>query len=122
MDFPPAPAGGATATGPRRRLLALSPHRPRKQPFHAPECYLSLLCAISCGIARERAAHASSSVDDSHAVGALGAFGAFGLRREAAARRPPRRKGRARTARPGRACRAGGARPPRASDPPRERP
>src|SRR5262245_4454363 len=102
MDFPPASPGGAAATGPRRRLLALSPRRGAQGAFHAPECYLNLLSAISCGIARERAAHASSCVDDSRAVGALGAFG---LRREAAARRPPGRKGRARTAR---ACRAGG--------------
>src|SRR5262245_39256960 len=106
MDFPPASPGGAAATGPRRWLLALSPRRGAQGAFHAPECYLNLLSAISCGIARERAAHASSCVDDSRAVGALGAFG---LRREAAARRPPGRKGRARTARPCWAFRAGGS-------------
>src|SRR5262249_39676715 len=116
MDFPPAPPGGTTATGPRRWLLAFSPRaralwerfssRQRaKQPFHAPECYLNLLSAISCPDSEGACAHASSSVDDSRAVGALGAVG---LRREAAARRPPGRKGRARAARPRRACRTGG--------------
>src|SRR5499433_4583575 len=110
MDFPPAPPGGTTATGPRRRLLALSPRARTlrgKQPFHAPECYLNLLSAISCPDSEGACAHASSSVDDSRAVGALGAVG---LRREAAARRPPGRKGRARAARPRRACRTGGTR------------
>src|SRR5262249_15287658 len=76
----------------RRQGLGGGFWRPRartlrgKQPFHAPECYLNLLSAISCPDSEGACAHASSSVDDSRAVGALGAVG---LRREAAARRPP---------------------------------
>ena len=49
MDFPPASAGGATATGPRRRLLALSPRRGAQGAFHAPECYLNLLAPYRAG-------------------------------------------------------------------------
>src|SRR5262249_61752454 len=87
----------------RRQGLGGGFWRPRartlrgKQPFHAPECYLNLLSAISCPDSEGSCAHASSSVDDSRAFGAVGACC---LTRQAAARRPPGRKGRARGARP----------------------
>jgi len=132
VDFPPTPPGGATATGPRWGLLAHVACRnvqPRagspagkggwslgsicrlagdraSSPLQAPEWYPNLLNGLSCRIARERAAHASSSVDDAPAVGALGAFG---LRRQAS-RRPPGREGRSRASRPCRASGAGGTR------------